>query len=72
MLILLTCGAMDLARVFFAGIAVEGAARAGVQQGSFSVGDAALKEMTTAADQPRYRTRAYRTFYIIANILSVR
>jgi Flp pilus assembly protein TadG len=49
-LVLLTCGAMDLARVFFAGIAVEGAARAGVQKGSFSVGDAALTEMTTAAD----------------------
>ena len=39
LLILLTCGAMDLARVFFAGIAVEGAARSGVQLGSFSVGE---------------------------------
>lgn len=51
LLVLLTCGAMDLARVFFAGIAVEGAARAGVQLGSYSVGKAgALTEMNTAAD----------------------
>ena len=50
MLILLTCGSMDLARVFFAGIAVEGAARAGVQLGSFSVGDAAITKMNDAAD----------------------
>jgi Flp pilus assembly protein TadG len=50
LLILLTCGSMDLARVFFAGIAVEGAARSGVQLGSFSIGEASLSKMNAAAD----------------------
>ena len=48
-LVLLTCGVMDFARVFYAGIVVEGAARAGVQVGSFSLGKAgSFTEMNTA------------------------
>jgi Flp pilus assembly protein TadG len=51
MMILLACGAMDFARVFFAGIVVESAARSGVQLGSFSMGKAgALSDMNAAAD----------------------
>ena len=48
-LMLLACGAMDLARVFYAGIVVESAARAGVQVGSLSVTKAATTEMDGAA-----------------------
>src|SRR3954447_2173762 len=49
--ILLACGAMDFARVFFAGIVVESAARSGVQLGSFSMGKAgALSDMNAAAN----------------------
>ena len=44
-LILMTCGAMDFARVFYAGIVVESAARAGVQVGSYSVGKADSTDM---------------------------
>jgi Flp pilus assembly protein TadG len=50
MLILMACGTMDLARVFFAGIVVESAARAGVQTASFNVGEAgAIGETNEAA-----------------------
>jgi Flp pilus assembly protein TadG len=49
-LILMTCGAMDFARVFFAGIVVESAARAGVQVGSYSVGKAGSADMNTAGE----------------------
>jgi Flp pilus assembly protein TadG len=49
-IMLMACGAMDLARVFYAGIVVESAARAGVQVGSFSVAKAgAITEMDGAA-----------------------
>jgi Flp pilus assembly protein TadG len=49
-LVLMTCGAMDFARVFFAGIVVESAARAGVQAASWSVGKAgATVDSDTAA-----------------------
>jgi Flp pilus assembly protein TadG len=49
-LLLMACGVMDLARVFYAGVVVESAARAGVQIASFSVGKAgALGETNTAA-----------------------
>ncbi|MBI3278828.1 MAG: pilus assembly protein [Acidobacteria bacterium] len=37
---LLVCGAMDFSRVIYAGIAMAGAARAGVQYGTFSPGNA--------------------------------
>jgi Flp pilus assembly protein TadG len=48
-LMLMACGSMDLARVFYAGIVVENAARAGVQRGSFSIGDAgAITKMNSA------------------------
>ena len=40
LLVLMVCGTMDFARLFFAGIVVEGAARAGVQYGAYSVGNA--------------------------------
>jgi hypothetical protein len=51
LVMLLACGAMDFARVFFAGIVVESAARSGVQLGSFSMGKAgALSDMNAAAD----------------------
>ena len=49
-LILMVCGAMDLARVFHAGILVEGAARSGVQLGSLDIGKAATDEMNEAAE----------------------
>lgn len=39
-LLLMCCGAMDFARVVYAGIAVSNAARAGVQYGTFSPGNA--------------------------------
>ena len=49
MLMLMACGTMDLARIFYAGIVVANAARAGVQSGSFSVGKAgAFSEMNAA------------------------
>jgi Flp pilus assembly protein TadG len=48
-LLLMTCGAMDFARVFFAGIVVESAARAGVQTGSRTVGKAGTTDSDTAA-----------------------
>ena len=48
-LIFMTCGAMDFARVFYAGIVVESAARAGVQSGSFSVGNDDAVKMNDAA-----------------------
>jgi Flp pilus assembly protein TadG len=49
-LILMACGTMDLARVFYAGIVVESAARAGVQYGSYSVGKVgASTDITDAA-----------------------
>jgi Flp pilus assembly protein TadG len=47
-LLLMTCGAMDFARVFFAGIVVESAARAAAQAGSFSVGKADTTNTQTA------------------------
>jgi Flp pilus assembly protein TadG len=50
-LILMAVGTMDLARVFFAGIVVESAARAGVQMASFSVGKAGAFSETNAAAQ---------------------
>ena len=50
-LILMASGAMDFARVFFAGIVVESAARAGVQSASFSVGDAGATSKSNAAAQ---------------------
>lgn len=50
-LLLLTCGVMDFSRLFYAGIVVEGAARAGVQVGSFSLGKAgSYSEMNTAGE----------------------
>ena len=48
-LLLMACGTMDLARVFFAGIVVEGAARAGVQQASRNAGEAAAYDKSEAA-----------------------
>jgi Flp pilus assembly protein TadG len=51
LLILMACGVMDLARVFFAGIVVESAARAGVQVASFSVGNAGAIGATDTAAQ---------------------
>ena len=39
-LLLLCCGTMDFARVVYSGIAVANAARAGVQYGTFSPGNA--------------------------------
>ena len=48
-LIFMTCGAMDFARVFYAGIVVESAARAGVQHGSFGVGNDDSGKMNDAA-----------------------
>jgi Flp pilus assembly protein TadG len=48
-LILMTCGAMDFARVFYAGIVVESAARAGVQYGSYDVGNDDSGKMNDAA-----------------------
>jgi Flp pilus assembly protein TadG len=49
-LLLLACGAMDLARVFYAGVVVHSAARASVQVGSYCVGKAgATSEMNAAA-----------------------
>jgi Flp pilus assembly protein TadG len=39
-LLLMCCGAMDFARVIYAGIAIASAARAGVQFGAFSPGNA--------------------------------
>ena len=48
-LIFMTCGAMDFARVFYAGIVVESAARAGVQHGSFGVGNDDSVKMNDAA-----------------------
>jgi Flp pilus assembly protein TadG len=50
-LMLLACGVMDLARVFYAGVVVENAARAGVQIASFSVGKAGAVGETNAAAQ---------------------
>jgi Flp pilus assembly protein TadG len=50
-LILMVCGTMDLARVFFAGIVVEAAARAGVQYGSYSVGKAGATSAIVEAAQ---------------------
>lgn len=47
-LMLMACGAMDLARVFVAGIVVESAARASVQSGSYSVGKADSTSMNQA------------------------
>jgi len=47
---LLVCGVMDFARVFYAGIVVESAARAGVQFGSYSMGKADLDAMNSAGD----------------------
>lgn len=49
LLILMTCGAMDFARVFFAGIVVESAARSGVQTASYSVGKAGATTESDAA-----------------------
>ena len=49
-LMLMVCGAVDLARVFHAGILVEGAARSGVQRGSLSLGDGAIDKMNQAAE----------------------
>jgi Flp pilus assembly protein TadG len=49
--ILMVCGAMDLARVFYAGVVVANAARAGVQFGSFDLGKAgAINSMNSAAE----------------------
>jgi Flp pilus assembly protein TadG len=49
--ILMVCGAMDLARVFYAGVVVESAVRAGVQFGSFGIGKAgAISSMNAAAE----------------------
>ena len=48
---LMVCGAMDLARVFYAGVVVESAVRAGVQFGSFGIGKAgAISSMNSAAE----------------------
>src|SRR5262245_40834647 len=50
-LLVLACGVMDFGRVFYAGIAVESAARAGVQVGSFSLGKAgSFSAMNTAGE----------------------
>jgi Flp pilus assembly protein TadG len=47
-LLLMTCGAMDFARVFFAGIVVESAARAGAQVASFDPGKSTTEAETAA------------------------
>jgi hypothetical protein len=49
LLVLMACGAMDFARIFVAGIIVESSARAGVQSGSFDLGQAELSKMNDAA-----------------------
>jgi Flp pilus assembly protein TadG len=50
LLVLMLCGTMDFARVFYAGIAVASAARAGVQLGAFSPSNAGkLSSMNAAA-----------------------
>jgi len=51
LLVLMTCGTIDFARLFFAGIVVEGAARAGVQYGAFSVGNAGASGAIVTAAQ---------------------
>ena len=48
-LLLMACGTMDLARVFFAGIVVESAARAGTQHASYSPGKAGANDESEAA-----------------------
>ena len=51
LLMYMACGTMDFARLFYAGIAVESAARAGVQYGSYSVTrSGATGGMNTAAE----------------------
>lgn len=50
-LMLMACGTMDLARVFFAGIVVESAARAGVQHGAYSAGNAGANADSKAAGE---------------------
>ena len=50
-LLLMTVGVMDLARVFYAGVVVESAARAGVQFASRTVGEAGAIGKTDAAAQ---------------------
>ena len=42
---------MDFARLFFAGIVVEGAARAGVQYGAYSVGNAGASDAIITSAQ---------------------
>ena len=49
LLMLMACGAMDLARVFVAGIIVESASRAGVQAGTFNLGEAESSKVNDAA-----------------------
>jgi Flp pilus assembly protein TadG len=51
LLMLMACGAMDLARVFLAGVVLESAARAGAQFASFSPGKAGASDATNAAGQ---------------------
>src|SRR5438270_2426727 len=49
-LFIMLCGTMDFARVFYAGIAISSAARAGVQYGSYSPSNAGnLTGMQNAA-----------------------
>ena len=51
LLMLMACGAMDLARVFLAGIVLESAARAGAQYASYSPGKAGAYDAADAAAQ---------------------
>ena len=51
LLMLMVCGAMDLARMFLAGIVLESAARAGAQYASFSPGKAGAYDAANAAGQ---------------------
>ena len=55
-LMLMACGAMDLARVFLAGIVLESAARAGAQYASFSPGKAGAHDAASAAGQKDVET----------------
>ena len=48
-LILMAMGSLDFARVFVAGIVVESAARAAVQQGALNIGKAGAEPATNAA-----------------------
>ena len=56
LLMLMACGAMDLARVFLAGIVLESAARAGAQYASFSPGKAGAHDAASAAGQKDVET----------------